>query len=69
MIPQAANRFCLRLLHWNFKRVGSGGPNLKNALWYVAYASTELEWTIRMNDLNLLDEKFVAWLKDKPPSE
>ncbi|KAG8388326.1 hypothetical protein BUALT_Bualt02G0113900 [Buddleja alternifolia] len=69
LFPDAENRFCVRHLHTNMKKDGSGGMAVKNALWAAARASRIEEFGRRLEELKAIDELAFSWLVKKPPNQ
>ncbi|KAL0447666.1 UNVERIFIED_CONTAM: hypothetical protein Slati_1894500 [Sesamum latifolium] len=69
VFPAADNRFCVRHLHDNMKRVGFRGLAHKKALWKGARATTGTEFEARRKEICKLDIKLGEWLDDKPPHQ
>ncbi|KAL0316886.1 UNVERIFIED_CONTAM: hypothetical protein Sradi_5566800 [Sesamum radiatum] len=69
VFPNSACRIYVRHLHNNFKNAGYRGLAFKNALWKAARSSTMGEFTLRMEEMRLLDQVVFDWFNDKPPQE
>ncbi|KAL0301426.1 UNVERIFIED_CONTAM: hypothetical protein Sradi_6419400 [Sesamum radiatum] len=69
VFPTAENRFCVRHLHANMKRVGFKGLSYKKVLWKAARATTVTEFEARRKEICKLDIKMGEWLNDKPPHQ
>ncbi|KAK4411825.1 hypothetical protein Sango_0255500 [Sesamum angolense] len=57
VFPTAENRFCVRHLHANMKKVGFKGLSYKKALWKAARATTVTEFEARRKEICKLDIK------------
>ncbi|KAL0327975.1 UNVERIFIED_CONTAM: hypothetical protein Scaly_2230100 [Sesamum calycinum] len=60
VFPTAENRFYVRHLHANMKRVGFKGLSYKKALWKAARATTVTEFEARRKEICKLDIKMDA---------
>ncbi|KAL0292259.1 UNVERIFIED_CONTAM: hypothetical protein Sradi_6996700 [Sesamum radiatum] len=54
VFPTAENRFCVRHLHANMKRVGFKGLSYKKALWKAARATAVTEFEARRKEMQMI---------------
>ncbi|KAG8364885.1 hypothetical protein BUALT_Bualt18G0045100 [Buddleja alternifolia] len=69
VFPNSPHRFCVRHLNGNFVKAGFRGQAFKNALWRAANATTENEFSNRMEEMKALNTEAFEWFNDKPPQE